>query len=405
MDVRICGGLMAVLLVASLVACQSQSEPPVSERADASVEASARSGLGVALHPDALTVHGLDAELIHHLRGQPPDEWADYISVRTEASLADSTLPPVLGRVTVNGAAVRFTPRFPWVPGVAYRVRVDAAGWHAALGLAPPERAVLDTFVVLPAVEMPPTVVTGVYPSSDTLPMNLLKFYLHFSAPMAEGRAFDHAHLVDETTGKRVEMPFIRMEPELWDPSRQRLTLLFDPGRIKREVGPNVDVGVALEAGRRYTLVVDSTWTDARGKALGTTFQKSFHVAEADRTPVDPADWQIEAPSAGTTESLVVHFPESLDHALLQRLLTVKKEGDTPVEGIILVSEHETRCAFTPTAPWDAGSYELHVETILEDVAGNNLRSVFDVDLTHAAPSEEREAEAVQVLSFAIRHD
>ena len=42
---------------------------------------------------------------------------------------------------------------------------------------------------------------------------------------------------------------WIGINQELWDPGMQRLTLLLDPGRIKRGVGPNLEAGLALERG------------------------------------------------------------------------------------------------------------------------------------------------------------
>ena len=44
-----------------------------------------------------------------------------------------------------------------------------------------------------------------------------------------------------------------------------RLTLLLDPGRIKRGVRPLEEIGGALQVGRTYTLVIDDAWPDAKG--------------------------------------------------------------------------------------------------------------------------------------------
>ena len=48
-------------------------------------------------------------------------------------------------------------------------------------------------------VDMAPTTrVDHVYPSADVLPDNQLKFYLHFSAPMRRGEAWQHIHLLKQ---------------------------------------------------------------------------------------------------------------------------------------------------------------------------------------------------------------
>ena len=95
---------------------------------------------------------------------------------------------------------------------------------------------------VLAKPKTEPTVVTQVYPTSDKLPENQLKFYLHFSAPMSRGDSYKHIQLLDEK-GKAVELPFLELDEELWDPAGKRFTLFFDPGRIKRGLKPREEVG------------------------------------------------------------------------------------------------------------------------------------------------------------------
>lgn len=118
--------------------------------------------------------------------------------------------------------------------------------------------------------------------------MNQLKFYIHFSAPMARGRAYAHLRLIDQQSGTPVNVSFVEMDPELWDPDQRRLTLLFDPGRIKREVGLNRELGPPLQAGRVYRLVIDSRWRDVMGRSLRADFVKAIQVVKADRAMPDP---------------------------------------------------------------------------------------------------------------------
>ncbi|NIP93248.1 MAG: hypothetical protein GWO24_07240, partial [Akkermansiaceae bacterium] len=84
----------------------------------------------------------------------------------------------------------------------------------------------------------PRTTVTHVAPGADVLPFNLLKFYLHFSAPMTRGRAYQHITLRHHD-GQPVADPFLELPEELWNPEMTRLTILLDPGRIKRGLLPN----------------------------------------------------------------------------------------------------------------------------------------------------------------------
>jgi hypothetical protein len=215
-----------------------------------------------------------------------------------------------------------------------------------------------------------------VYPSADRLPLNLLKFYIHFSAPMSRGSAYSFIRLL-KADGTPVELPFLELAEELWSPEATRLTLLFDPGRIKRGVKPLEDIGGALELGKHYTLEISPHWRDGRSSPLAAPFRKRFLVTPADRTPIEPTRWRLLPPHVGTREPLTVHFPEPLDHALAQRLLTVEQ-----VPGTVVLDNQERRWCFTPKAPWQRRRYFLRASPLLEDLAGNNIGKAFDVDLS-----------------------
>ena len=386
---------------------------PESERSAPPAEASSPLRIHFNQHPEAahygtVEVAGLDAGVLRRLKQATltTADWSAFFAVYTsEAWAAGSSMPPVLGAYSVEPSVIRFTPRFPFVAGLSYAVHFDGAMVHVRWPVADATeaQAIDSTFIVPQEAASAPTVVTEVYPTTDTLPMNQLKFYLHFSAPMERGRAYAHLQLIDQQSRASVEAPFVEIEPELWDPEQRRLTLLFDPGRIKRDVRPNRELGPPLQAGHAYRLVVDRRWRDATGRPLQDDFTKAFQVVEADRFMPDPDDWQWITPTAETVDPLVLNFPESLDHALLQRLLTVHDGAGVRLEGSVALDFKETQWSFTPAVPWEAGAYALHVETILEDLAGNTLRSLFDVDLTEAPASEVREAETIRRLPFVVK--
>ncbi|MCL6608417.1 MAG: hypothetical protein K6T74_10025, partial [Geminicoccaceae bacterium] len=93
------------------------------------------------------------------------------------------------------------------------------------------------------------------YPTSDQLPENQLRFYIHFSAPMSRGEAYARIRLLD-SAGKPIDAAFLELGEELWDPSGKRFTLLIDPGRIKRGLRPREDLGPVLEAGSALGFLV-----------------------------------------------------------------------------------------------------------------------------------------------------
>jgi hypothetical protein len=231
----------------------------------------------------------------------------------------------------------------------------------------------------------PNTVVSRIYPTADVLPENLLKFYLHFSAPMSRGHIYQRIHLRKET-GAEVDLPFLQIDEELWNPALTRLTLLIDPGRIKRGVRPLEEIGPALEAGHRYTLTIDSAWPDAEGVPLRESFTKSFRVSAPDRAPIDLQQWAIEIPAAASRAPLVVVFPKPMDHALAQRLIRVARGTNSVLTGEVTLAEAERRWTFTPSEPWQRGSHTLLVQTEIEDLAGNNVGKAFEVDAWQDGP-------------------
>jgi hypothetical protein len=306
------------------------------------------------------------------------DQWNKIFGVFVGATVpADSSTLAVLGSYEINDDRVRFTPRFPPVRGQAYSVRFNGP----ALPI-PISNVVVDTTIEIPRTQSAePAHVTAVYPSTDRVPMNLLRLYVHFSAPMSTGGAYRRIHLLDANE-RIVEDAFLVIagEQELWDPDHRRLTMLFDPGRIKRDLRPNEELGLPLRDGQNYTLVIDSTWTDANGNAIAAPYRKRFSVGPADRALPRTSDWQVTAPVAGTRSPLTVSFPESLDHALLLRLLAVRTSAGQTVAGQAMVGANEQSWSFTPAGTWRAGEYAIDIGTDLEDLAGNNLRDVFDVD-------------------------
>ncbi len=308
-------------------------------------------------------------------------DWQRLLRVQVEpkdgpTQQRPASLPAMLGTYRVEGNAIRFEPQYPLVPGLSYQ-----AVFRPAELPVKGDRRELTAVVHVPARSLTPTtVVTRIYPTADVLPENLLKFYVHFSAPMSRGHIYDHIRLLEES-GKQVELPFLEIDEELWDDSMTRLTIFVDPGRIKRGVLPLEDVGPALETGKRYSLVIDSAWKDGTGKPLKESFQKRFVVGAPDREPPDPSQWDVQLPTSGTQSPLVVLFPEPMDNALTQRVIHIIDASGQTVAGQIELTNQERRWSFQPLGPWKRGQHQLVVQTTIEDLAGNNIGKQFDVDI------------------------
>jgi hypothetical protein len=271
--------------------------------------------------------------------------------------------PPMLGRVEVTNDGLAFHPRFPLVPGLSYRVRVNDT----------------ETTIAIPkATTAPTTHVAQVYPTADELPANQLKFYLEFSAPMSVGDVYRHIHLMDEADHE-VQRAFLQTAHELWDARRQRFTLILDPGRIKRGLRANLENGAPLREGGRYRLAIDAAWRDGDGYPLREPYEKTFRVVAADRTMPQPKAWRVIAPAAGTKDPLRVKFDEPLDRVLIEDVVVRNVDGD------VEIAAGETEWLFRPKQRWSAGEFVVLVPARIEDRAGNNLQRLFDEEVMAAA--------------------
>jgi hypothetical protein len=347
--------------------------------------------------PHAVEVSGVSAATLQELnRGEAAVVAARVLTVFTEpggdGGTGKMTLPPVVGTWRVTENRLRFEPKFPLVHGVRYRAVFHAQG----------EPPLVSHFELPPRKPARSTEVVRIYPSGDVLPENQLKFYVQFSAPMSRGGVYQHVHVRDGE-GREVDLPFLDLDEELWDPSMTRLTLLIDPGRIKRGVKPLEDIGPVFEEGKKYSLTLDAACRDAEGQPLGEKFEKAFRIGAADRTPPAPHRWQITPPKPGTLEPLIVNFDEPMDQALALRLINVAAgtKGKAAVGGDAALTGNERTWSFTPSAPWSAGPYRLLVATTIEDLAGNNIGKTFDVDL--AGGAQRRLAAETVSVAFEVK--
>jgi len=296
----------------------------------------------------------------------PADRYSDVFQISVDAP----DVPPMLGQYRIEGGALVFSPRYPAQPGIKYRAVARIPG-----------SAPVTTLVDIPkAVVKATTVVDRIYPSVNVLPENQLKFYIHFSAPMARGLGYEHIVLRDQN-GAVVEVPFLELTEELWDPTGKRFTLFFDPGRIKRGLVSQQELGIALQEGKRYTLSIDKGWKDAQGNPLAADFQKVFTVGPADREPIDLRAWTVREPASGTRNPLTVVFPEPLDHAILQRDLDVIDASGAVIEGGVTIGSEEKTWIFTPDLGWKRGSYTIRLGTAIADLSGNMINRPFEIDV------------------------
>ncbi len=277
--------------------------------------------------------------------------------------------PAMFGKYQRQGDALVFVPRY----------RLGHENLYRAILKLPSGRQVTRDYRVPARKPSSRAVVERIYPTSEVLPANLLKFYIHFSKPMREGREiFQHLRLLD-SAGKEIADPWRRTE--LWTPDARRFTLWIHPGRVKQGVNLREDEGPVLVPNQQYTLVVSGELRDAEGQLVGTDFKKSFRTVEEDHARPLPQNWKVRRPQAGSRDPLVLEFGEGLDQPMLFRLVEVHDRRGTMVPGRVALEKKETRWTFRPQEVWTDDDYQIVVNELLEDLAGNTPIRAFDTDL------------------------
>ncbi len=315
-----------------------------------------------------VTVSGLSAEELRALeRRDPGDEaWRRVLPVQVGEAPGDQ--PALIGDYRIENDRLHFRPRFPFAGELTYHARwLDPDSGE--------ELARASLRLQDPTINSPPPRVVAIYPSSERLPENLLRFYVQFSMPMSRERAQAHIRLIGPDGP--VEVPFVAPDHELWNQGRDRLTLVLDPGRLKRGVGPNLERGPVLTNGETFRLEVTAGWPDGSGREMAESFTKTFRVGAADRTRPLPADWEIYAPD-GPSAPIEIRFPAPLDHAMLSSAFRVETDRGRYVGGRVEIGDDERRWQFYPEGPWPSDGLRVIVDERLEDPSGNRVDRLFD---------------------------
>lgn len=265
--------------------------------------------------------------------------------------------------VAEDEAAIHISPHFALRAGTDYVLKLDL-------------HDIVQSFdVSLPALDAPIPQLTGFTPSQAVIPANTLRLYLTFSEPMSRGALRDAVTLLS-SNGAEVPNPFLTLAPELWDTTQTRATLLFDPGRIKQGVGPNVSHGAPLAAGESYRLVIDASMRSAEGVSLGQDVRIAFRVGPSEHRPIEPTAWQILPPEPGTHRPLSLAFDRIMDSGAVRRLISVRRPDGQLVRGV--VETDGGGWSLLPDQPWNNGTYTITVDPELEDVSGNAVGQAFD---------------------------
>jgi hypothetical protein len=297
------------------------------------------------------------------LTGISKDSIATYVKIR---KLHSNDSANILGDYRFDGGLV-FEPLIPFQRGNDYLVLIE-------------NKKVAEFHIPTDNNHTTTEVITS-YPQLDTLPENLLKIYIRFSQPMREGESVKYVKLVKNNKDTLQDV-FLDLQPELWNDDRTVITIWLDPGRIKRDLQPNLRMGAPLHVNEKYELVVLKQWQDAEGISMQKDFSKPFVTSIRDSLSPNPVQWKLNLPKALSKEPITISFDEALDHFLSLETLQVRGKNGVIIKGKFELANKDRICHFIPDEIWPAGTYTLTIASKLEDLAGNNINRPFDRDIS-----------------------
>jgi hypothetical protein len=318
------------------------------------------------------------------IRGFGPVE--DDLPSRLKVQLIKPGLrAAVLGDYKINDEEIIFEPLVPFTRGLTYEILID-------------DSVVAEIGIPLGSADAPELL--SIYPTQDTVPENLLKMYFEFSEPMVEGNSLSHIVLIknDKDT---LEGTFLDLEPELWNQEGTVLTFWLDPGRIKRDLIPNKELGSPLGKGNKYTLHISDSWKSKKGFSLSKAYSKDFITVSRDSTCPSVLDWKIVIPRPNTTAPLEIQFQEALDQFTLGDGISIIDIKTNKVDGVVKTFDEERIFRFLPNKRWLRGEYTIRIETRIEDLSGNNLNRPFERDFRQTGT--ESQDSIFLVKGFEIR--
>jgi len=222
--------------------------------------------------------------------------------------------------------------------------------------------------------------VEKIYPTNTAVPSNLLKWYIKFSKPINTASVYSHIKLL-KNSGELVERAILPLENALISEDGTLLTIWIEPGRQKRNLIPNQQLGPVFNSNESYQLVISKTIKDRNGISMQDTVSHTFSITEADRIQPNIHNWILQIPNQNSVSNLVITSNESLDYGSTLNNITVFDDQNKIIRGVWSLSDAETNFSFTPNESWKKGNYQIVFNDVIEDLAGNSLHRLFDTDI------------------------
>ena len=348
--------LLAALMFSGLLEASAQQPPEILDLSTSYITLSNGSN-----HAADLTI----------LKGELTDQ---YLSHESTA---------VMGTVERGADAITFRPLVPFNQDRPYTAICEGQLLH---------------FTVARSQEYEAIQVIDIYPADREVPANILKWYVRFSRPVNPVKIYDHIHFLDEE-GAAIDRSILNLKAPLLSDDGTLLTIWIEPGRQKRLLGPNHHLGSVFDPYKSYILHIDGDIKDMEGIDMGREVRHTFITTDTDRVKPSIEDWRASDIVAHTSEPLEIVLPEPIDYGSLIDAFGVYNQGRR-VAGTLDYDSEAAMISFRPDSKWNAGSYTIRIEHQLEDLAGNNLRHLFDRPIKHANTDENTlESYTIQVIS------
>ncbi len=271
----------------------------------------------------------------------------------------------IMGKIITKEAMMHFIPIVPF-------------GWNQEYTLF--YNNTVEYFTIDLPKKYKHLAIEAVHPSGDKLPSNILKWYIKFSKPISETHVYENI-IFKNADDKTLDRAILPIENALLTNNGRLLTVWIDPGRQKRNLLPNQQLGSVFEENKTYTLVILKKLKDKQGVTMLQDFEHQFRIIAPDRIQPNINHWKIKAPKTNTMSNLVINFKESLDYGSALNQIRVQNAQKKEIEGTLKLIDKETSLIFTPNKHWAKGNYFVTINTILEDLAGNNLDRLFDTEI------------------------
>jgi len=295
-----------------------------------------------------------------------------------------SKATPVLGKVIIAQEKLQFIPLIPF-------------GWGQKYTLV--YNNIIEYFTLTIPEHYEFLKVTNVYPSSERIPSNILKWYIKFSKPINTTLIYKYIHFI-QASGDTLSRAILPLENALISDNNTLLTVWIEPGRQKRGLGPNEQLGSVFSTNQNYQLRISRELKDQQGVSMLQYFRHRFLIKEADRIQPNINNWNIRIPNINTISSLLIECNESLDYGSSLNNIQIVDKDHKEILGQWQLTDEEKTISFTPSKIWKKGNYYILFNPNIEDLSGNNLYRLFDNEVHNVSSKTERQIS--YTLTFTI---